>query len=53
MANRGYVNYCVRWDSGAPVWAALRDRIHTALGRRFAKWMLRDWWRHLKNRYGL
>jgi hypothetical protein len=19
----------------------------------FDKWMLRDWWRHLKNRYGL
>jgi len=39
MANRGYVNYCVRWDSDQPVSAALRDRIHTALARQFKKWM--------------
>ncbi|HET6710921.1 hypothetical protein [Amycolatopsis sp.] len=39
MANRGYVSYCVRWDSGQPVSAALRDRIHAALARQFKKWM--------------
>ncbi|WP_082310226.1 cellulose-binding protein [Nonomuraea sp. SBT364] len=39
MANRGSVNYCVRWDSGAPVSAALRDQIHAALARQFKKWM--------------
>jgi hypothetical protein len=39
MANRGYVNYCVRWDSNAPVSAALRDQIHAALTRQFTKWM--------------
>lgn len=39
MANRGYVNYCVRWDSSAPVSAALPDRIHAALTRQFTKWM--------------
>lgn len=39
MANRGYVNYCVRWDSSAPVSAALRDRIHAGLTRQFTKWM--------------
>lgn len=39
MANRGYVNYCVRWDSSAPVSAALRDQIHAALTRQFTKWM--------------
>ncbi|WP_416971075.1 hypothetical protein [Streptomyces sp. 4F14] len=39
MANRGSINYCVRWDSDAPVSAALRDRIHANLKRQFAKWM--------------
>lgn len=39
MANGGYINYCVRWDSNAPVSAALRDRIHAALTRQFTKWM--------------
>jgi hypothetical protein len=39
MANRGYINYCVRWDSNQPVSAALRDRVHTALARQFKKWM--------------
>jgi hypothetical protein len=39
MANRGFVNYCVRWDSSAPVSAALRDQIHAALSRQFTKWM--------------
>ena len=39
MANRGYINYCVRWDSSAPVSAALRDQIHASLTRQFTKWM--------------
>ncbi|WP_336211602.1 hypothetical protein [Nonomuraea sp. LPB2021202275-12-8] len=39
MANRGSINYCVRWDSSAPVSAALRDQIHAALARQFKKWM--------------
>lgn len=39
MANRGSVNYCVRWESDAPVGAALRDQIHAALKKQFAKWM--------------
>lgn len=39
MANGGYINYCVRWDSSAPVSAALRDQIHAALARQFKKWM--------------
>ncbi|MGW2885535.1 hypothetical protein ACWDDN_09300 [Streptomyces griseoruber] len=39
MANRGSINYCVRWESDAPVSTALRDRIHTALKKQFAKWM--------------
>ncbi|MFC0111562.1 hypothetical protein [Kibdelosporangium aridum] len=39
MANRGYINYCVRWDSSQPVSAALRDRIHAGLARQFKKWM--------------
>ncbi|MFD8493080.1 hypothetical protein [Amycolatopsis sp. NPDC059657] len=39
MANRGSINYCVRWDSDQPVSAALRDRVHTALARQFKKWM--------------
>ncbi|MEU6076782.1 cellulose-binding protein [Micromonospora sp. NPDC047074] len=38
MANRGYLNYCVRWDSPAPVSAALRDQIHAALARQVKKW---------------
>jgi hypothetical protein len=39
FANRGSINYCVRWDSGAPVSAALRDQVHAALARQFKKWM--------------
>ncbi|WP_406311501.1 metallopeptidase family protein [Streptosporangium sp. NBC_01639] len=39
MANRGSINYCVRWDSSAPVSATLRDQIQTALSRQFKKWM--------------
>ena len=39
MANGGFVNYCVRWDSSARSSATLRDQIHTALSRQFAKWM--------------
>ena len=33
------INYCVRWDSSAPVTATQRDQIHTALSRQFKKWM--------------
>lgn len=29
----------MRWDSSAPVSAALRDQIHAALARQFKKWM--------------
>jgi hypothetical protein len=39
FANRGSINYCVRWDSSAPVSATLRDQIHAALARQFAKWI--------------
>ena len=39
MANGGSINYCVRWDSSAPVTAAQRDQIHAALPRQFEKWM--------------
>ncbi|MET7420420.1 cellulose-binding protein [Dactylosporangium sp. NPDC005555] len=39
FANRGSINYCVRWDSSAPVSAALRDQIHASLARQFKKWM--------------
>ncbi|MFC7328872.1 hypothetical protein [Marinactinospora rubrisoli] len=39
MANGGSINYCVRWDSSAPVSATLRDEIHEALTRQFTKWM--------------
>jgi len=38
MANRGYVNYCVRWDSSATVTAAQRDQVHAALARQHKKW---------------
>ena len=39
FANGGQINYCVRWDSSAPVSAALRDQIHANLTRQFTKWM--------------
>ncbi|MFI7543560.1 cellulose binding domain-containing protein [Actinoplanes sp. NPDC049599] len=39
MANRGYLNYCVRWDSAATVTAAQRDAVHAALKRQVKKWM--------------
>ncbi|MEV4134004.1 cellulose-binding protein [Dactylosporangium sp. NPDC049742] len=39
FANRGSINYCVRWDSSAPVSAALRDQIQASLARQFKKWM--------------
>ncbi|GAA3413320.1 hypothetical protein [Streptosporangium vulgare] len=38
MANGGSLNYCVRWESSAPVSAALRDRIHASLARQVKKW---------------
>lgn len=39
LANRGYINYCVRWDSSASVSVALRDQIHATLARQYKKWM--------------
>lgn len=39
MANGGHINYCVRWDSPAPVSVTLRDQIHAALSRQFERWM--------------
>ncbi|GAB2584899.1 hypothetical protein GCM10027168_17100 [Streptomyces capparidis] len=39
VANGGRINYCVRWDSSAPVSAQLRDEIHTAIKRQYKKWM--------------
>jgi hypothetical protein len=39
MANGGYLNYCVRWDSPARVTAAQRDAVHAALQRQVQKWM--------------
>ncbi|WP_320068600.1 cellulose-binding domain-containing protein [Micromonospora sp. RTGN7] len=39
FANRGYLNFCVRWDSSATVTAAQRDQIHAALSRQYKKWM--------------
>lgn len=39
FANRGYLNFCVRWDSPASVTAAQRDRIHATLARQYKKWM--------------
>ena len=39
MANGGSINYCIRWDSDAPVSADLRDEIHTVLDEQWAKWM--------------
>lgn len=39
FANEGQINYCVRWDSSAPVSAVLRDQIHANLTRQFNKWM--------------
>lgn len=39
FANGGYLNFCVRWDSSAPVSASLRDSIHTKLIQQYRKWM--------------
>ncbi|MDG4821769.1 cellulose-binding protein [Asanoa sp. WMMD1127] len=39
FANRGHINYCVRWDSSAPVTAAQRDQVHATLARQYRKWM--------------
>lgn len=39
MANKGSINYCVRWDSSATVTAALRDQIHAAIKRQVKQWM--------------
>jgi hypothetical protein len=39
MANKGTINYCVRWDSDNPVTATLRDQIDATLQKQFAKWI--------------
>jgi hypothetical protein len=39
MANGGSINYCIRWDSDAPVSADLRDEIHSVLDEQWSKWM--------------
>ena len=39
LANGGFLNYCVRWDSSVPVTGAQRDQIHVALQRQMQKWM--------------
>ncbi|GAB3078792.1 cellulose-binding domain-containing protein [Micromonospora schwarzwaldensis] len=39
FANRGAINYCVRWDSSATVTAAQRDQVQAALARQYKKWM--------------
>ncbi len=38
FVNGGYLNFCVRWDSPAPVSASLRDRIHAKLAEQYKKW---------------
>jgi hypothetical protein len=38
MANGGSLNYCVRWDSDAPVTAAQRDQVEVALQRQMRHW---------------
>ncbi|WP_019434491.1 hypothetical protein [Streptomyces sp. AA0539] len=39
MANGGgHLNYCVRWESGAPVSAQLRDQVHRVLQEQSDKW---------------
>lgn len=39
IANRGSINYCVRWDSDNPVTATLRDQVQTTLQKQFNKWI--------------
>lgn len=39
FANGGYLNFCVRWDSPAPVSATLRDQIHSKLAQQYKKWV--------------
>lgn len=38
VANGGYLNICVRWDSDQPVSAQLRDQIHAKYAEQYAKW---------------
>ncbi|MGW3297720.1 hypothetical protein ACWC9S_27505 [Streptomyces xiamenensis] len=39
MANGGgHLNYCVRWESNAPVSAQLRDQVHRVLQEQSDKW---------------
>lgn len=39
MRNDGSINYCIRWDSDAPVSAALRDQIEAKLDEQWSLWM--------------
>ncbi|KAF3940582.1 hypothetical protein ABW19_dt0208891 [Dactylella cylindrospora] len=41
MANGGYLNFCVRWDSSTSLSESQRAQILTALQRSMKKWM--DW----------
>ncbi|GAA3814854.1 cellulose-binding domain-containing protein [Cellulomonas soli] len=38
VANGGYLNVCVRWDSDQPVSAELRDRIQAKYAEQYQKW---------------
>ncbi|KAJ4264248.1 hypothetical protein NW762_005442 [Fusarium torreyae] len=38
MANKGYLNICVRWDSSAKVTEAQRAKIATAYNAQYQKW---------------
>ena len=38
MANRGYINYCVSWNSSGTVTAAQRDAVHAAVARSNQRW---------------
>ncbi|KAF5970369.1 endoglucanase type F [Fusarium coicis] len=38
MANKGYLNICVRWDSSASITAAERTKIASAYNAQYQKW---------------
>ncbi|PVF95682.1 hypothetical protein CPB86DRAFT_738282 [Serendipita vermifera] len=39
MANKGYINYCVRWESTTTITQAQRTQVETKLQQEFQKWM--------------
>ena len=39
MANKGYLNFCVRWESSTPVTEAQRAQVEVALQRSQKKWI--------------